>query len=200
MSVRIKKPCGVNSGQTEAAAKEPVPAEGARPPEWWGKAQRPNDSTDPHAALHHSPTNHQGVCLEAGRPHDSRKKEEKILNYGNNHRVDANREFTTGSATSKAYRHAPDRSCNLNLRQPTQTAGTSLRLAVGASGLRLAGWVPCRGETCTVEDPYSVIVEAWTEEGQFLCSVISAPLGRSAGREAGLKQVSPVATSHTQDG
>ena len=64
----------------------------------------------------------------------------------------------------------------------------------------MAGWVPCRGETCTVEDPYSVIVEAWTEEGQFLCSVISAPLGRSAGREAGLKQVSPVATSHTQDG
>jgi hypothetical protein len=58
---------------------------------------------------------------------------------------------------------------------------------VGVSGVRLAALVLCRGEAWTVEDPYSVIIEAWTEEGQFLCSVISAPLGRSAGREAGLE-------------
>jgi hypothetical protein len=175
----------------KAAAKEPVPAEGARPRKWWGKA-RPNDSTDPQAALHHSRTTIRVSAWNLGSelaffclPTTPGKKPK--LNCHHIHRIDASCQFTTGSATSKAYRHAPDRSCNLNLRRPTQTAGTSLRLAVGASGLRLAGWVLCREEACTVEDPYSVIVEAWTEEGQLLCSVISAPLGRSAGREAGLK-------------
>ena len=103
----------------------------------------------------------------------------------------------------KGLQKTPDRSCNLNLRRPTQAFGTSFRLSVSTSASSLAGCPLCRGEACTVEAPYGVIIEACAEGGQSLCSVISALLAVSARREPGLKQVSPVATvatSNTQDG
>lgn len=50
--------------KTEAAAKEPAPAGAHGLRDGGGRHdQRPNDSTDPHTALHHNQSTHQGVCL-----------------------------------------------------------------------------------------------------------------------------------------
>jgi hypothetical protein len=147
----------------KAAAKGPVPVSTAYR-DGGGRHERTN-STDPPFTIK---STHQGVCLQSpsAASLSACSTRPDTLDCTTCYRLSPTRIPTT----SKGLQKTPDRSCNLNLRRPTQAFGTSFRLWVSTSASSLAAYPLCRGEACTVEAPYGVIVEACAEGGQFLCS------------------------------
>ncbi|CAO2654131.1 Nn.00g108640.m01.CDS01 [Neocucurbitaria sp. VM-36] len=148
---------------------------------------------------------HQGVCLQKVRPGVSWcALRLPITSPVARHRSQASPIPRQVQRPPRADIAAPDRSCNLDLREPPKLLGRPP--ALGAHLCSAIGWppaVPWGG--LLVRGPIRVI----QKRAKKLAAISSAePTGpyrpsQLAGKEPGSQQVSPVATvatSNTQDG